>query len=276
MRKEFRKYVGYAVFAAAALLVIAWIKMPSDALRSLVLSALSNNKAGAQVRLEAAEVAFPFGLTLTRLSVQPRDGRGPGVQADTVTAHPALLPLMTGRLAFRVQAAAMGGRIDGDIAFRNRFSASGPVQADMRFGGINAADCPGLAELLGRAVRGRVDGRLQFEGLPERWTDGSGHLELAMANGLITFKAPLFGLQEMTFTKMEGNMDLGSGRLKVNRLQVAGDALQGDFQGSIRLGGDLSQSQIALRGDVNLPAAGPERFAVEVGGTVTNPVVTPL
>jgi len=75
---------------------------------------------------------------------------------------------------------------------------------------------------------------------------------------------------------MEGNLDLGSGQLKVNRLQVTGDALQGEFQGTIRLGGDLSQSRLALRGEVNIPAAGPERFAVEVGGTVSSPVVTPL
>jgi len=75
---------------------------------------------------------------------------------------------------------------------------------------------------------------------------------------------------------MEGSLELGNGRLRVNRLEIAGDVLQGDFQGSVQLGGDLSQSRIALRGDVNLPAAGPERFAVEVGGTVTNPVVTPL
>ena len=276
MTDAFRKYGGYTAFAAAALLLLAWVKMPSDALRSLVLSALSQNKAGMQVHLETAEWAFPFGLALTGLAVVPRDGRGPGVRADTVTARPALLSLMTGRLAFRVQAAAMGGRIDGDIAFRNRFSAGGPVQADLAFGGINAAECPGLAELLGRSVRGRVDGRLRFEGLPERWPEGSGRMELALANGLISFKAPLFGLQEMIFTKMEGNMDLASGQLKVNRLHVTGDTLRGEFQGTIRLAADLAKSQIALRGDVDLPAAGPERFAVEVGGTVTSPVVTPL
>lgn len=276
MTDAFRKYGGYAAFAVAALLVFVWVKMPTDALRSLVLLALSKNKAGMQVSLEAAEWAFPFGLVLTGLYVQPRDGRGPGVQAETVTAHPAMLALMTGRLAFRVEAAAMGGRIDGDIAFRNRFSAGGPVQANLTFGGINAAECPGLAEMLGRSVRGRADGRLRFEGLPERWPEGSGRLELALANGLISFKSPLFGLQEMVFSKMEGNMDLGSGQIKVNRLQVTGDTLQGEFMGTIRLDGDLTRSRISLRGDVNLPAAGPEQFAVEVGGTVSSPVVTPL
>jgi type II secretion system protein N len=150
------------------------------------------------------------------------------------------------------------------------------VQADLTFGGIDAADCPGLTGMLGRAVRGRADGRLRFEGLPERWPEGSGRLELALADGLIPFRAPLFGLQELAFTKMEGTLDLESGRLKVHRLQVTGDTLQGEFQGAIRLGGDLSQSRIALRGDVNIPAAGPERFSVEVGGTVSSPVVTPL
>lgn len=276
MKDAFRTYGGYAAFALAALLLLAWVKMPSDAVRSLVLSALSKNQAGMQVRIDSAEWSFPFGLALTGLSVQPGNVGGPGVRAETVTAHPALLSLMTGRLAFRVQAAAMGGRIDGDVAFRNRFSAGGPVQADLTVGGINAAECPWLTELLGRSVRGRVDGRIRFEGLPTRWPEGSGRLELALANGLISFKAPLFGLQEMVFTKMEGNMDLGSGQLKVNRLQVTGDTLRGEFQGTIRLEGNLSQSRIALRGDVNLPAAGPERFAVEVGGTVTNPVVTPI
>ena len=56
-------------------------------------------------------------------------------------------------------------------------------------------------------------------------------MELALVNGLISFQAPLFGLQEMIFTRMEGNMELDNGTLKVNRLQVAGDQIQGDFQG---------------------------------------------
>ncbi len=115
MTKALRKYAGYAAFAAAALVVLVWMKMPSDALRSLVLSALSKNKADLLVRLETAELALPFGLTLTGLSVQPRDGRGPGLEAGTVTARAAVLPLMAGRLAFRVQATAMGGRVAQEL-----------------------------------------------------------------------------------------------------------------------------------------------------------------
>jgi type II secretion system protein N len=276
MKEAIRKYGAYVLFGLAVLVLFAWVRMPSEALRSLVLSAVSKNQAGVLVRFDSAELAFPFGVTLTGLTVQTKDGRGLRVEAETVTAHPALLSLLTGRLALRIQAASMGGRIDGDIAFRDRFSTGGPLQADLTIGNINAADCPWIAELLGRAVRGRVDGRLRFEGLPGQWATGSGHLELALVNGLISLQAPLFGLQEMTFTRMESNMDLDNGSLKVNRLQVAGDHLRGEFQGSIRLEGDLSRSQIALRGDVSLPSSGQERFAVDVGGTVASPVVTPI
>jgi len=276
MKEAIREYGAYVLFALAVLIVFAWVRMPSEAVRSLVLSAISKNQAGALVRFDSAEFAFPFGVTLTGLTVQTKRGMGLRFEADTVTAHPELLPLLTGRLALRIQAASMGGRIDGDIAFRDRFSASGPLLADLNFGSINAADCPWVAELLGRAVRGRVDGRLHFEGLPGQWAAGSGHMELALVNGLISLQAPVFGLQEMTFTRMEGNMDLGNGTIQVNRLQVAGDHLQGEFRGSIRLEGDFSRSQIALRGDVNLPSAGQERFAVDVGGTVASPVVTPI
>jgi len=276
MKEAIRKYGAYVLFALAVLVLFAWMRMPSEAVRSLVLSALSKNQAGALVHVDSAEHVFPFGVTLTGLIVQTKDGRGLRIEAGTVTAHPELLPLLTGRVALRIQAAAMGGRIDGNIAFRDRFSTSGPVQADLAFGDINAADCPWLSELLGRAVRGRVDGRLHFEGLPGQWVAGSGHMELALVNGLISLQAPLFGLQEMIFTRMEGNVDLGNGTLKVNRLQVAGDHLQGDFQGSVQLERNLSLSRIALRGDVNLPSTGQERFAVDVGGTVATPVVTPI
>jgi len=276
MKKAIRKYGAYTLFALAVLVLFAWLRMPSDAVRSLVLSAVSKNQAGILVMLDSAELVFPFGVTLTGLTVQTKDGRGLRLDAETVTAHPALLSLLTGRLALRIQAASMGGRIDGDIVFRDRFSASGPLQADLTFGGINAADCPWLAGVLGRTVRGRADGRLRFEGLPGQWTSGSGHLELALVNGLISLQAPLFGLQEMTFSRMEGDMDLGNGAFTVNRLQVAGDHLRGEFQGSIRLESELSLSRIALRGNVNLPSAGPERFSVDVGGTVANPVVTPI
>jgi type II secretion system protein N len=276
MKEATRKYGGYALFALAVLLIFAWLRMPSEAVRSLVLSALSKNQAEVQIRFDSAQIAFPFGVTMTGFTAQARDGRGLRIDAETVTAHPALLSLLTGRLALRIQAATMGGQIDGDIAFRNRFSASGPVQADLRFVNVNAADFPWLAEILGRQVRGRVDGQLRFDGLPGQWMAGSGHLEVVLVNGLVSFQAPLFGLDEMTFTRMEGNMDLENGTLKVNRFELAGENMQGAFQGSVRLEGDFSRSRLALRGDVTLPAAGTERFAVEVAGTVASPVITPI
>jgi type II secretion system protein N len=276
MKEATRKYGGYVLFALAVFFLFAWIRMPSDAVRSLVLSALSTDEAGVQVYFDSAQIAFPFGVTLTGVSVQTKDGRGLRIDAETVTAHPAFLSLMTGHLALRIQAQAMGGRIDGDIAFRDRFSASGPVQTDLRFGNINAAACPWLADILGRQVRGRADGQLRFDGLPGQWTAGSGHLELVLVNGLVSFQAPLFGLDEMTFTRMEGNMDLENGTLKVNRFELAGENIQGAFQGNVRLEGDFSRSRLALKGDVNLPAAGAQRFAVEVAGTIASPVVTPI
>jgi|WetSurMetagenome_2_1015567.scaffolds.fasta_scaffold20118_3 type II secretion system protein N len=276
MKEATRRYGGYVLFALAALLLFAWLRMPSEAVRSLVLSALAKNQAEVQIRFDSAQIAFPLGVTLTGVSVQKRDGRGFRIDAETVTAQPALLSLLTGHLALRIQAAAMGGRIEGDIVFRNRFSASGPVQADMKFGNIDAADCPWLAGILGRQIRGRVDGRLRFDGLPGQWTAGSGHLEVALADGLVSFQDPLFGQGEMTFSRMEGNMDMENGTLKVSRFQLDGENMQGTFQGNVRLEGDFSRSRLALRGDVNLPAAGMERFAVEVTGTVANPVVTPI
>jgi type II secretion system protein N len=276
MKEAIRKYGAYVLFALAVLFLFAWFRMPSDAVRSLVFSALSRNQAEVQIRFDSAQIAFPFGVTLTGFSVQKKDGQGLRIDAETVTAHPALLSLLTGHLALRFEATALGGRIDGDIAFRNRFSASGPVQADVRFGNIDVTDCPWLAETLGRQVRGRLDGQLRFDGLPGQWTAGSGHLELALVNGLVSFQDPLFGLDEMTFTRMEGNMDLGNGTLKVNRFQMAGENIQGAFQGDVRLEGQFSRSQLALRGDVNLSAAGTDRFAVEITGTVASPVVTPI
>ncbi len=276
MREATRKYGAYVLFALAVLLLFAWLRMPSEAVRSLVLSALSKNQAEVQIRFDSAQLAFPFGVTLTGFSVQKMDGQGLRIDAETVTAHPALLSLLTGRLALRFEATALGGRIDGDIAFRNRFSASGPLQADVRFGSINVTDSLWIVEILGRQVRGRVDGQLRFDGLPGQWTAGSGHLEIALVNGMVSFQDPLFGLEEMTFTRMEGSMDLGNGTLKVNRFQMDGENIQGVFQGDVRLEENFSRSQLALRGDVNLPAAGAGRFAVEVTGTVANPVVTPI
>ncbi len=271
-----RTYGGYAAFSVTVLVLLAWLRMPSDAVRSLVLSAVSANQARVQMRLDSAELTFPFGIMLSGLTVQTVDDSALRVEAETVTAHPVWLSLLTGRLALRIEAMSMGGRIDGNIAFRDRFAAGGPLQADLTFGNIDAADCPWLAVILGRQVRGRVDGRLRFDGIPGQWTAGSGHLDLVLVNGMISFQAPLFGLEEMTFTRLEGNIDLGNGILKVNRFHVAGETLQGAFRGNVRLDGDLSSSRIALRGDVNVPAAGTERFAVEVVGTVASPVVTPL
>ena len=276
MKEGTLKYGGYVLFALAVLLFFAWLRMPSETVRSLVMYALSKNQAEVQIRFDSAQFAFPFGIMLTGFSAQRQEGRGWRIDVETLTAHPSFSSLATGHLALRIQAATMGGRIDGEIAFRNRFAASGPLQAQLRFDSINTADCAWLAGVLGRQVWGRVDGQISFSGLPQQWTAGSGHLEILLINGRVPFQAPLFGLDEMTFTRIEGNMDLENGTLKVTRFQLAGENIQGAFQGNVHLEGDVSLSRLALRGDVNLPAAGSDRFAVEVAGTVASPVVKPI
>jgi type II secretion system protein N len=276
MKEGTRKYGGYVLFALAVLLLFAWFRMPSEAVRSLALYALSKHQADVQIRFDSAQLVFPLGVTLTGFSAQRQDGRGWKFDAEALTVNPVLSSLMTGHLSLKIQAVAMGGRIDGEIAFRNRFAASGPVQVDMRFGSINVADCPGIAGILGRQVRGWVGGQIRFSGLLQQWTAGSGHIDLALVKGLVPFQAPLFGLDEMSFSRIEGNMDLENGTVKVNRFQLDGENIQGVFQGNVHLEGDVSRSRLALRGDVNLPAAGTERFAVEVAGTVASPVVKPI
>jgi hypothetical protein len=75
MKEAIRKYGAYALFGLAVLVFFAWVRMPSEAVRSLVLSAISKNQAGALVRFDTAELAFPFGVTLTGLTVQTKHGR---------------------------------------------------------------------------------------------------------------------------------------------------------------------------------------------------------
>lgn len=275
MKSTIKTFWAFALFALVLVPVIVWIRMPSDALRTFVLSALAAGSPGIAMNFDSAEFLFPPGIALTGLTVQSRERGDIRVYSEGLTAHPDVLQLLTGRLALRIRAAALGGRIEGEVAFKNRFSAAGPLQADFRFDGINA-DSPGINAFFGRQVSGKLDGQLRFDGQPRQWSAGSGHIELSLVEGRFSLQSPAFGLDEMIFTRVEGNLDLEGGSLKVNRLYLSGEQLQGTFRGDIRLEGDLTGSRLTLRGDVKLPATGQERFAVAVGGTIARPVVTPL
>ena len=61
---------------------------------------------------------------------------------------------------------------------------------------------------------------------------------------------PFLGVDSIDFDRLTINMSLGNRRIRMVRVDLKGNTLQGDLSGTINLTGDLLKSRLNLKGNV--------------------------
>ena len=268
-----KRSIGYGLFALTVLAAVVYMRLPANFLERYVVSRITEDRPDLLVTLADAKPQFPPGVRLDQLVIRFLDRGSATIEFERISAAAAIGRLLLGRLALFIDARAYGGDILGDVVFTDRFSSSGPIRADMKFGEIGVGRCSYGKALSGRQIEGKLSGTLFYEGRVEETINGKGRFEFTLRDGSIHFLSPVFGLDRLDFSRADGEAVLENRTLKIRNLQFAGRDIQGTFSGEILLDNDFQKSRLDMKGTLTFSGQNTGRQSISLTGSVVDPVV---
>jgi len=253
---------GYCCYALALFALFAYLKFPSQQVRTFVLTTLSHHGLE-HIRIGSVEPLLPAGLTFSEVSVA-RDVNGqllelmrlPELQVQLETLRPFANPM---RLGFEGE--FCGGTILGALEWESNGRAPHlGIRVDLR--DIRPATHP-LAAKLGNAIGdGTLTGSMTVQLSGGGWQDGLGRLTIQGDSGNIG-GLNIAGVQvpALHYEQFTGDLTLQQRSVVVKELQIHGRDWQVDVQGKVSLNEPLPQSPI----DLTLRVRASEAFEQQLG-----------
>ena len=266
-----KKWIAYTIYGIVITTAFLYLLFPSDSVGRYVRSVVADSNLNVALSFDSVGPCFPPGIRLRNLSVDFKNKPGSTLKADVAKMRPALLNLLSGKLALLLNADAYEGHIKADICFANRFSGKSPVGVNARLDKINIGKCAYIKAASGRKIDGRLSGSLLYNGKWDRVINGTGSARLVLLDGNIQLFGDIFGLNEVNFDKMEADMTLKNRSLKITGLDITGKQLSGYFTGNIFLDRDIMQSRLAIKGDLKIPTLD-RKVSTTLNGTVSRPI----
>lgn len=261
-----KKWIAYTIYGVLITAAFLYLRFPSDSAGRYIKSIVADRNPDIVLSFDSVMPCLPPGIRLHNLSVSLKSKPDSTIKADVAKVRPALLDLLSGRLALLLSADAYKGWIKADIGFSNRFSVRGPISINARLDKINIGKCAYIKAISGRQMDGRLGGTLSYNG-----SLGTGSARFTLLDGNIQLWGDIFGLNEVNFDKIEADMTLKNRTLKITGLDVTGKQLSGSFTGNIFLDRNIMQSRLGIKGDLKIPALD-RKVSTTLNGTVSKPI----
>ena len=246
--------------------VFLYLRFPSDSAGRYIRSIVAGSNLNVALSFDSVRPCFPPGIRLHNLSVGFKNKPGSTLKADVAKMRPALLNLLSGKLALLLSADAYEGHIKADIGFTNRFSVRGPININAGLDKINIGKCAYIKAISGRQMDGKLGGTLSYNG-----SLGTGSARFTLLDGNIQLLKSMFGFDGLAFDKAEAELTLKNRTIKITGLDITGKQLSGSFTGNIFLDKDIIQSRLAIKGNIEIPALD-RKVSTTLKGTVSRPI----
>jgi type II secretion system protein N len=251
---KYKKYFGYILFSILLVIVLLYYRFPSDALKNYVQAAADDMDANYRVSIGNARPALPFGVRLFDTVVVPKNDSETNVfTADTLLIRPEIVSFIRGRLKYDFDCLAYNGDLKGFVRFKQR-GMDGPFTTMIELKGIHMADHEYLSTLIGRNVKGILNGTVNYSGQQDILINGNGEANLTVSDGWVQLLKPIFGLESVDFDDLRIRMVLDKRKITLTNAQLEGRNLKGTLSGTVSLKRDLRRSSLALKGSIELSA----------------------
>jgi len=228
-----------AVYIVAAALVFLYIGFPSEALRAHVASRLSASLPGLSVAVADVRPSLPAGISLRGVRVSY--GEKPLAVLDRLRVQPELMSMLQPITVYEFDGAAGPGGISGRAEIDST-AAQAKTSLNARISGVLLEQVPGLQEVYGSRLSGRLDGTLSVSNagaLTGKLTVADAKLELAL---------PVFDQKSFTFRTADADLAFQNRTLLLRNGRLKGNELDAEISGTIVLGQNQGAGTLSLSG----------------------------
>jgi len=250
-----RNMLGYILYALILTMALLYFRFPSDAVEEYFRA--EGDRANPRLAFSVDRIGplIPFGLKFVKTRVSLRDSPNSLIlKADRLSLRPSLLSLLGGKPDYSFRCAAYKGDTSGSIRlWQDETTRS--IDTEIELTNVDLGEYAYLRELIGRTIKGTLNGTIVYDGQYRPILDGSGEANLSLSEGTVELAEPFLTLKSIDFNELEIDMVLNKQKIDVGRLEFKGKQLQGTLSGTITLRKVLAESVLSLSGTIEPFAA---------------------
>ena len=244
-----KKFFGYALYALCSLVFFLAVLFPAEQVGKLAEMRLSN---ALKMDISMSRIA-PAGLFKIRMDNPGlRDKDGFLVRAQKVVFSSGPLSLIRKKPKVDLEAQVYGGDVDGNFnASENAKGFAGPYDGLVTFRNIQVEDMeiasripePGI-------VTGLLSGEFSFSNLSQKWMSMEGEGEFTLSSGSLVMWSGIVAGMTVPYDEMHMLLSMKNGKIDIKECVIKGDLVRGRFSGSVRMGKNISQSRVNIKGSM--------------------------
>lgn len=267
LKNQFLWLVVYAIVVTG---VFLYLLFPS----SLVLQRLKSAavSVGWNLEAEALHPSVPLGLKLSNVKIQSSEMPGEEIfQGQFLDLQISLFSFFKKRKRVSFHGRAYGGDFNGSAGFILSDRKYQSAEWKVTFQQIDLARCNMSGVPLLKGMTGWAKGSGMYEANSKADHDPAGNFALYLTRGSYPLPEPFLGVSRIDFDRGELQAQLKSGKLTIQKFDVYGEKMNCFLKGDIQLAPRYGESQLQLKGVLEIAGKTKIKMNITVGGTLANP-----
>jgi type II secretion system protein N len=249
-RGKHKKWLAYILYGLLLTGVLLYVLFPSDAFRDYLVASVEKANPEWSLSIEAVVPSLTLGMKVSGIKVSLKENvEGTLFEAESLWVRPGLWSLLQGEPKLSFKGLAYGGRFKGRALFGEGIQ-EGPLVLNLELKDMQIEKHEDLLRMVGRRIKGGVDGTLTYTGKADSPMEGEGEADLKLSSGEVALLQPLFGLQSIDFDELWVKLLLRNRQVELNRAELKGPNLRGTVSGRVILREELMRSGLDLKGTV--------------------------
>lgn len=238
--------MAYVLYFVIVLLFFVGLRLPSATIKKVVEQALHEQVPQFVWRIAAVSVQFPFtGVVNGIEAFSPGEQNYPVFVVNRLTITPVIMTLFKGSYSLDYSANLWQGNVSGTVSLPERSTAIVDMKGECRSLLLSQGSRP--LTVLGRDVRGKVNGRFHYRGSTDR-LQGEGGASMALVSGSVSLIQPLFGMTQVDIDQSQLDLVLHGTEMAITKAGFRSKDFGGEMLGTVSIASGLMESSVNLNG----------------------------
>jgi type II secretion system protein N len=243
-----RRWIGYALYCFALILVFLYYRFPSEAVEKYIQATVHRINPNILVKYERMSLSFPFSFRFEQAEIHVRkDPEKDGFKTKEVIIRPKIWSLIIGRPEYCLICAAYNGNITGCVDFQKDDRGT-LYSSSFTLNDIHIDDDSPLPSSIKGRLNGVLEGSVTYSGRNIYDPDGTGEASINLSNGSFRLSKSVLEVEAVDFTEVLIKMTLKDKKLNISNAELKGDGILGQASGSISLRDSIRKGRLNIKG----------------------------
>lgn len=237
-----KKILLYVCFGIAAAVGFLYYLFPSETIKRLIATGISAANPNLTISIEKVRPVLPPGIVLKDINLEY--GKVALIDATDAKLIPLPWTLFKNRKTVSFKVTTSQGKIEGQAFFLSTDARSLDLNAALS--GIQLDQVAVLKKLTDFGISGELNGTISVNG--EQNSEKKARAVLDISQCTVDLDNPLFGLDKLSFTRIEAELTVQASRILINKCDLKGEELDGRVSGTLQLQEPYEKTLLNLSG----------------------------